>query len=95
VQLSNKNAVESCVTVRFFITTTRLPTRLLLAAIRECGFQLLNHPPYSQDLAPIDYYVLRSLKDSVHGHNFYSNEEVIYVVNDWFEQQDKKFLWTV
>jgi len=61
------------------------------AAIRECGFQLLNHMPYSPELAPTDYHVLRSLKDSVHGHNFYSDEEVIHAVNDWFEQQDKKF----
>jgi len=62
-----------------------------VAAVRECGFHLLNHPPYSPDLAPTDYHVLRSLIDSVHGHNFYSDEEVVYAVNDWFEQQDKKF----
>jgi len=62
-----------------------------VAAIRECGFRLLNHPPYSPDLAPTNYGVLRSLKDSIHGHNCYSDEEVIYAVNNWFEQQDKKF----
>jgi len=33
-----------------------------VAAVRECGFRLLNHPPYSTDLAPTDYHVLRSLK---------------------------------
>lgn len=27
------------------------------AAIRECGFQQLNHPPYSPDLAPSDYFL--------------------------------------
>jgi len=32
------------------------------AAIRECDFQLLNHPPYSPDLAPSDYHVFRSRK---------------------------------
>jgi len=52
---------------------------------------LLNYPPCSADLAPTDYHVLRSLTDSVHGHKFYSDEEVIYAVNDWFEHQDKKF----
>ena len=66
-----------------------------MATIRGYGFQLLNHPPYSPDLAPTDYHVLRSLKDYVHGHNFYSDEEVIYAVNDWFEQQDKNSSWTV
>jgi len=60
-----------------------------VATIRECSFQLLDHPLYSPDMAQTDYCVV-SLKDSVHGRNFYS-EEVIYAVNDWFEQQDKKF----
>ena len=31
-----------------------------MAAIRECGFELLNHPPYSTDLAPADFHVFRS-----------------------------------
>jgi len=66
-----------------------------VGAIRQCGFQLLNHPLYSPDMAPSDYHVLRSLKDSVHGHDFYSDEEVIYAVNDWFEQQDKNSSWMV
>jgi len=28
--------------------------------VRECGFELLNHPPYSTDLAPSDFRVFRS-----------------------------------
>ena len=62
-----------------------------VAAVRECGFQLLNQLPYSPDLAPSDYHVFRSLKDSVRGHTFNSDEEVIYAINDWFEQQEKNF----
>ena len=27
------------------------------ATIRQCGFQQLNHPPYSPDLAPSDYFL--------------------------------------
>ena len=61
------------------------------AAIRECGFQLLNHPPYSPDLAPSDYHMFRSLKDSLRGQKFDSDEEVIHAINSWFEQQDKNF----
>jgi len=33
-----------------------------MTAIRECGFELLNHPPYSSDLAPSDFCVFRSCK---------------------------------
>ena len=32
------------------------------AAIRKCGFVELNHPPYSPDLAPSDYFPFRKLK---------------------------------
>ena len=28
-----------------------------MAAIRECGFELLSQPPYSLDLAPSDYWL--------------------------------------
>jgi len=28
-----------------------------MAAIRECGFELLSQPPYSPDLAPSDYHM--------------------------------------
>ena len=30
------------------------------AAIRQCGFQQLNHPHYSPDLAPSDYFFIPS-----------------------------------
>ena len=26
-----------------------------VAAVRDCGFELIDHPPYSPDLAPSDY----------------------------------------
>ena len=32
-------------------------SRAAQAAIPECKFEQLNHPPYSPDLAPSDYYL--------------------------------------
>ena len=32
-------------------------SRVAQAAIRECKFEQLNHPPYSPDLGPSDYYL--------------------------------------
>ena len=58
---------------------------------RECGFELLSQPPYSPDLAPSDYHVFRSLKDSLRGRSFGCDEEVIHTIDDWFELQDKQF----
>ena len=60
---------------------------MAMAAIRECGFELLSPP----DLAPSDYHVFRSLKDSLRGQIFSCGEEVIHTINDWFELQDKQF----
>ena len=62
-----------------------------MAAIRECGFELFSQPPYSPDLALSDYHVFRSLKDSLRGQSFGCDEEVIHIINDWFELQDKQF----
>jgi len=33
------------------------------AAIQQCGFQQLNHPPNSPDLAPSDYFLFRVMKN--------------------------------
>jgi histone-lysine N-methyltransferase SETMAR len=30
-------------------------------AVKECGFEEIEHPPYSPDLAPTDYYFLLSI----------------------------------
>lgn len=34
-----------------------LKSRVALAALHKVGFDILNHPPYSPDLAPSDYYL--------------------------------------
>ena len=62
-----------------------------MAAILECSFELLSQLRYSPDLAPSDYHVFRSLKDSLRGRSFGCDEEVIDTINDWFELQDKQF----
>jgi len=61
------------------------------AAIRQCGFQQLNHPPYSPDLAPSDYFLFRVMKKLLRGKRFSSDEEVKEAVTTWFEEQSKYF----
>ena len=42
------------------------------------GFQCLDHPPYSPDLAPSDYHLFPGLKKKqLKGRNFSSDAEVI------------------
>ena len=41
------------------------------------GFQCLDHPPYSPDLAPSDYNLFPGLKKQLKGRRFSSDAEVI------------------
>ena len=63
------------------------------AAIRQCGFQQLNHPPYSPDLAPSDYFLFRVIKKFLRGKRFSGDEEVKESITTWFEEQSKTFFF--
>ena len=39
-------------------------SRVAQAANRECKFEQLNHPPYSPDLVPSDYFLFRNFEIS-------------------------------
>ena len=45
-------------------------------AVKECGFKEIEHPPYSPDLAPSDYYLFFKLKKDLQGKKFDDDEEV-------------------
>ena len=60
-------------------------------AVRECGFRELNHPPYSPDLAPSDYWLFPGLKKHLRGHRFHDDKEVKTAVMQWFEGLEEEF----
>ena len=51
------------------------------------GFQCLDHPPYSPDLAPSDYYLFRGLKKQLKDRHFSSDTEVIDAAETWLDGQ--------
>ena len=55
------------------------------------GFQCLDHPPYSPDLAPSDYHLLPGLKTQLKGHHFSSDAEVITAAETWLDGQPMNF----
>ena len=55
------------------------------------GFQCLDHPPYSPDLALSDYHLFPGLKKQLKGHHFMSNAEVIAAVEIWMDGQTSEF----
>jgi histone-lysine N-methyltransferase SETMAR len=40
------------------------------AVIQELDWEILPHPPYSPNLAPVDYHLFRSLSNNLRGVSF-------------------------
>ena len=57
----------------------------------QLGWEVLIHPPYSPDIAPLDFYLFRSLQNSLNGKNFNSLEDCERHLEQFFAQKDKKF----
>lgn len=68
-------------------------SQLALAAIRQAGFKLLDHPPYSPDLAPSDFHLFPKLKENIRGIKFRDDDAVVGAVEEFFETQGKSFFY--
>jgi len=55
------------------------------------GFQCLDHPPYSPDLAPSDYHLFPGLRKHLKGHHFSSDAGVIAAAGTGFDEQLSDF----
>ena len=62
-----------------------------LAKIKDLGWKLLTHPPYSPDLAPSDFHLFGPLKESMKGIHFQTDEEVKAAVSNWLRTQSTEF----
>lgn len=60
-----------------------------IAKISELKYELLEHPPYSPDLAPSDFWLFSHLKKFMRGKRFSSNEEVIAATEGYFADLPK------
>ena len=52
-----------------------------MAAIQKCGFQLVEDPHYSPDLAPSDYYLFQKMKNELGCHHFDRDDDMHSVVH--------------
>ena len=57
------------------------------------GFQCLDYPPHSLDLAPSDYHLLPGLKNQLKGRHFSSDAEVIAAAESWLDTQPSEFFF--
>jgi histone-lysine N-methyltransferase SETMAR len=67
------------------------PTKVFFAMgkLRDLYYELLEHPPYSPDLAPSDIYLFTKLKLFLAGHRFSSNQEATAAVERYFADLTK------
>ena len=57
----------------------------------EFGWKILSHPPYSPDLSPTDYYLFRSLSNSLRDKNFVEVTSIQKHLTDFFDSKLEKF----
>ena len=62
------------------------------SAVHDRGFELIDHPLYSPDLAPSDYFLLPNLKKHLAGKRCKSDDAFISAVEDFFEGKEENFL---
>ncbi|KFD56277.1 hypothetical protein M513_02732 [Trichuris suis] len=67
--------------------------KVALAAIQQCGFGQIDHPPYSPDLAPSDYFLFGNLKQHLRGTVFSDDNELKSAVQDYLNSRDKNFFF--
>jgi hypothetical protein len=56
--------------------TATLHSACLVQVLQPFHWELRNHPPYSSDLAPLDYYLFWKLKQHLGGRQFHNNDKV-------------------
>ena len=59
--------------------------------VERNGYELLQHPAYSPDLASSDFFLFPNLKKDIRGLHFRSDEEVVTAVEEWVNRKDSNF----
>ena len=59
--------------------------------LQQLGWEVLPHPPYSQDIVPRDFHLFGPLKEFLGGQHFSTEDEVKQAVLGWFSRTDISF----
>ncbi|GBP24093.1 Histone-lysine N-methyltransferase SETMAR [Eumeta japonica] len=63
------------------VHTARVSTQ----ALKDTGFSEIDHPPYSPDLAPSDYFLFSNLKKELRGRRFVDDNQMKMAVESHFD----------
>ena len=58
------------------------------------GWDILNDPPYSPDMAPSDYYLFRLMEHSLRGKNFVNLNDIQNHLDNFFGIKPEEFYRT-
>lgn len=61
------------------------------AKLFQLGYELIDHPPYSPDLAPCDFFLFPNLKKWLGGRRFATNDEVMTETSHYFEDLEQNY----
>jgi len=71
--------------------TPAIRTLAIQKELAYLGFQCLDHPPYSPDLASWDYNLFSGLKKKLKSRHFSFETEVIAAAETWLDGQYSDF----
>ncbi|GFU66547.1 histone-lysine N-methyltransferase SETMAR [Trichonephila clavipes] len=59
--------------------------------VNKFKLEMLDHPPYSPDMSPCDFHVLRPLTEHLKEKRFTSDDVLKGTVKDWVSPQPLEF----
>lgn len=65
--------------------------RFMTDLLKDFGWDIVTHPPYSPDLAPSDYHLFTHLKDHLSGQRMDDDDNVKEEVLRWLNEQAATF----
>ncbi|GBP71697.1 Histone-lysine N-methyltransferase SETMAR [Eumeta japonica] len=65
--------------------------RVSRQALKDTGFSEIDHPPYSLDLAPSDYFLFSNLKKELRGRRFVDDNQMKMAVESHFDCKEKEY----
>ena len=66
-------------------------SKVAMQSVRDCGFELLPHPPYSPDRAPSDFFLFSKLKKELRGQRYDDDDELMLAVEGFCKGHDSAF----
>ena len=63
-----------------------------MTTISDLGFELVQHPPYSPELALSDFWLFGQMKEPLRGHQYSSIQVLASAINQWVKRTPKNSL---